>query len=293
MWEIGMRGILVSLLAFVAGFQAIWAAASMENPKSQEDLRSNVTDFRDWLMKQLSQFPKTRQGNQTFGPRGNIGPSRNNQCFTAGQYGQAAKSDWAKSRIMDGLSTLGRELAKTAGTAFAIQSANELQQYAFQLKQSDDADFQKIGALFGQEASALRSGDIQAADQAANRVSAIPKPYIPPGYRPTQGESALVSTFNQVIGTVIAGLGGILGTFVVAQILQALGIPSLDSLLGTGRMTGTSIASGKEPGEVMDNAGADVIRTGGGAATRKLETVKVKPRTSQDSTNAGGAPSAQ
>ena len=135
---------------------------------------------------------------------------------------------------MQGLSTLSQQLANTAGTAFAPQSATQLQQYSTQLKQSDDPQFQRSGALYTQEAQALQAGNIQGADQAANQVAAVPQPYVAPGYQPTQNESALALSFNQVIGTVIASLGGILGTLAVSQILQALGIPNLSSLLGDG-----------------------------------------------------------
>ena len=164
---------------------------------AEEAIRKNVTEFRDWMMKRLSQFPKTDSSRSADTHRNYAYGPRKTNLFTADQYNQAGKSNWAKSRIMDGLSTLSRELSKTAGTAFAINSAGELQQYAAQLKQSDDLDFQRIGALYDQQAQALKTGDIQAADRIANQVSAVPKPYVPPGYRPTQGESALVQAFNQ------------------------------------------------------------------------------------------------
>ncbi len=264
-----------------------------EDPKIQEELRSNVIDFRDWMMKQLSQFPKTGERNTSFASRNYALISKTNRVFSANQYNQAAKSDWVKAQVMDGLSTLSQQLAKTAGTAFALNSAKDLKEYARQLKQSDDLQFQEIGTLYTQEAQALQTGGIQVADQAANQVSAVPKPYVSPGYRPTQQESALVQAFNQVIGTVIAGLGGILGTFAVSQLLQALGISNLNSLLGTGQMTGSSIALGQNPGAAFNYAGANVVQTGGGAIIQQMGNVNVKPRQSQDSANAGGAPPAQ
>ena len=223
------------------------ADTSTDDGKTQETLRSNVIDFRDWLMKQLSALPKAHSNGNSYASRNYASLSKRSTCFTANQFNQARKSDWAKSQVMDGLSTLSQQLAKTAGTAFAQNSAGQLNQYATQLKQSDDPQFQQIGILYTQEAQALQNGNIQAADQAANQVSAVPKPYVPPGYQPTQGESQLVSAFNQVIGTVIAGLGGILGTFAVSQILQALGIPNLASLLGTGQVAGTSLGYGPKP----------------------------------------------
>jgi ABC-type cobalt transport system substrate-binding protein len=244
-------------------------------------------------MKQLSQFPKSPSTRYPYASGNYVSVSRKSPCFSANQFNQARKSDWAKCQIMDGLSTLSQQLAKTAGTAFSQNSAGQLNQYATQLKQSDDPQFQQIGMLYTQEAQALQTGNIQGADQAANQVSAVPKPYVAPGYQPTQGESQLVSAFNSVIGTVIAGLGGILGTFAVSQILQALGIPNLASLLGTGQVAGTSLATGQNPSVVANNAGANVIYQGGSSAMQQLGTINVNPRQSQNSANAGGAPSAQ
>ena len=273
--------------------QPLLAAADPDDAKTQDALKGNVVDFRDWLMKQLSQFPKAPSAVNSYGSRNYASISSKKSCFTANQFNQARKSDWAKCQVMDGLSTLSQQLAKTAGTAFALNSAGQLQQYATQLKQSDDPQFQKIGILYGQEAQALQTGNIQGADQAANQVSAVPKPYVPPGYQPTQGESQLVSAFNQVIGTIIAGLGGILGTFAVSQLLQALGIPSLASLLGMGQVAGSSLATGQNPSAVANSAGANVIYQGGNSAMQQLGSINVSPRQSQNSANAGGAPSAQ
>jgi hypothetical protein len=274
-------------------FQPSWADTTQDDAKMQEVLKHNVIDFRDWLMKQLSQFPKDPSPRYGYVPRNYGSIARRNTCFTADQFNQARKSDWVKCQIMDGLSTLSQQLANTAGTAYAQNSAGQLNQYATQLQQSDDPQFQQIGTLYSQEAQALQSGNIQGADQAANQVSAVPKPYVPPGYQPTQGESQMVSAFNQVIGTVIASLGGILGTFAVAQILQTLGIPNLASLLGTGQVAGSSLASGQNPSVVGNNAGANAIYQGGSSAMQQLGSVNLNPRQSQSSANAGGAPSAQ
>lgn len=290
-----MNCFLTFLLVVGLGLQPIFAGPAYTDPKTEAVLKKNVFDFRDWLTKQLSQLPKTGPANQPKGnySQGNFRGSRGSTAFSANNYNQAGKSDWAKAQVMDGLSTLSQQLSKTAGTAFALDSSCQLQQHAAQLKQSDDPDFQKIGLLYSQQAEALKTGDIATADRIANQVSAIPKPYVMPGYRPTQGESALVGAFNQVIATVIAGLGGVIGSLVVAQLLQALGIPDLGSLLGMGQNTGRSIASGQNPGTAMDYAGANVVQTGGGAVIQQLGTINVKPRQSQDSANVGGAPPAQ
>ncbi|HXL72191.1 MAG TPA: hypothetical protein VN963_01080, partial [bacterium] len=173
---------------------------------------------------------------------------------------------------------------------------------------SDDPQFQQVGTLYNQEAQALQTGNIQAADQTATQVAAVPQPYVAPGYQPTSSENSLAQTFNQVIGTVIASLAGILGTMAVAQILATLGIPSLASLLGTGQVLGTSVASGQSPVTALTNAGNSTIQTGGSvaiqqgglaiqqqgsAALQQLGSVNVKPLQSQSSANAGGAPPAQ
>jgi hypothetical protein len=285
----------IALLVLFIGFgcQSAMADVAPDDAKTAEALKANVIDFRDWFMKELSQFPKA--GSSTgmlVGRRLSFNPKRN-QCFTANQYNQAAKSDWVKCQIMQGLSLLSTQLANTAGTAFAPQSVSQLQQYSTQLQQSDDPQFQQVGSLYGQEAQAMQTGDIQGADLEANQVSAIPAPMVAPGYQPSQGEDAMVEAFNQVIGTVLASLGGVLGTLVVSQLLQALGITSLGSLLGTGAATGSSIASGQNPGVAANNAGANVVQASGGAVLQQLGTINVKPLAPQDSVNTGGAPSAQ
>lgn len=286
---------LVFLLPFIVlvFVNPLLGDTATDDAKTQEALKANVIDFRDWLMKELSQFPKAPSGCYNNATRKCTSISRRNTCFTANQFNQARKSDWVKSQIMDGLSTLSQQLASTAGTAFAQNSAGQLNQYSTQLKQSDDPQFQQIGVLYTREAQALQTGNIQAADQAANQVSVVPKPYVAPGYQPTQGESQLVTAFNSVIGTVIASLGGILGTFAVSQILQSLGIPNLSSLLGTGQVAGTSLATGQNPSVVGNNAGANVIYQGGNSAMQQLGSVNLSPRQSQNSANAGGAPPAQ
>jgi hypothetical protein len=275
------------------GVPPLGADTTTDDAKTQEALKSNVIDFRDWLIKELSQFPKEPSPGSRHAPRNYVSISRKKSCFTASQYNQAAQSDWVKSQVMAGLSILGQQLANTAGTAFAQNSAGQLNQYATQLNQSDDPQFQQIGTLYTQEAQALQSGNVQAADQAANQVSAVPQPYVAPGYQPTQQESQVASAFNQVIGTIIAGLGGVLGTLAVSQILQALGIPNLASLLGTGQVAGTSLATGQNPSGVASNAGANAIYQGGSSAMQQLGTLNLSPRQSQNSANAGGAPAAQ
>ncbi len=269
------------------------ADTTPNDPKTEEALRNNVIDFRDWFMKHLSQFPKADSHSTGMMPRNYASVPKKNPTFTANQYNQASKSDWVKCQIMNGLSTLSQQLSSTAGTAFAPNSANQLQQNAVQLQQSNDPQFQQIGALFSQQAQALKSGNIQASDQIANQVSAIPQPNVPPGYQPTQGESAIVQAFNQVIGTVLAGLGGALGSLAVAQLLQALGITNLGSLLGTGQSTGSAIALGQNPGGALNTGGANVVQTGGGALMQQLGNVNVKPLQPQNSANAGGPPPAQ
>lgn len=263
-----------------------------DDSKTEEALKANVVDFRDWLMQQLSQFPKGEAA-KSFRAGGYAYVPKRQACFTANQYNQAAKSDWVKSQVLQGLSVLSQQLANTAGTAFAGQSAGQLQQYAVQLQQSDDPQFQQVGTLYGQEAQALQAGNVQGADQAAVQVAAVPAPSVSPGYQPTSAESSLAQTFNQVIGTVIAGLAGVLGTMAVAQVLQALGLPALSSLLGTGQVLGTSVATGTSTGTALTNAGNSTIQTGGSTAFQQLGTVNVKQLQTQGSANAGGPPPAQ
>jgi len=97
----------------------------MPQDDAREKARTNVYEFRDWVMHQLSPFSKgSAPRYQT------VTLSKDNPVFTASQYNEASKSDWAKARVMDGLTTLSRELSKTAGTAFALSSAKELDRRA-------------------------------------------------------------------------------------------------------------------------------------------------------------------
>ncbi len=301
LWKVGMtrhsmkviKKVFAVFLVFFTVQPPAFAGLVPDDPKTEEALKANVVDFRDWLMKQLSQFPKSNTAHLTLASRNYGFNPRKKRDFTASQYNQAAKSNWVKCQVMQGLSVLSQQLANTAGTAFASQSANQLQQSAIQLKRSDDPQFQQVGALYTQEAQALQAGNIQGADQAATQVAAVPQPYVTPGYQPSQSESALAQAFNQVVGMVIASLGGILGTMAVAQILQALGIPNLSSLLGTGQALGTSLGSGQNSSAAFTNAGTNTIQAGGSAALQQLGGVNVKPLQSQGSANAGGAPPAQ
>ncbi len=280
-----------SLFLFILGVLPLFADTTSDDAKTQDALKQNVVDFRDWLMKELSQFPKADPVRSVS--KGYSAVPRKPRVFTANQYNQAAKSDWVKYQVMQGLTLLSQQLANAAGTAFAPQSATQLQQYSTQLQQSDDPQFQQVGALYSQEAQALQSGNIQGADLASIQVAAVPQPYVAPGYQPSQSESGLIQDFNQVVGTVIATLGGILGTLVVSQLLQSLGIPSLSSLLGIGQALGTSLGTGQSPGTALTNAGNSTIQTGGSVALQQLGSVNVKQLQNQGSANAGGAPPAQ
>ena len=125
------RGLIV-LLVFLSTHVPGYAGLVADDQKTEDALKANVVDFRDWLMKQLSQFPKASMDHPSIGSR-NYAVIPKKKCFTASQYDQAAKSDWVKAQVMLGLSTLSQQLANTVGTAFAQQSAGQLQQNATQL----------------------------------------------------------------------------------------------------------------------------------------------------------------
>src|SRR5665213_2167944 len=211
-----MRSVFLFVLTFFA-CSLLFADSTPDDPKVEETLKANVVDFRDWLMKELSQFPKVETNRRVLVSRKYFVPPKKN--ITASQYNQAAKSNWVKSQVMQELSVLSQQLSNTAGTAYAPQSASQLQQYSVQLQQSDDPQFQQVGALYNQEAQALQTGNIQAADQTATQVAAVPQPYVAPGYQPSSSESTWMNNFNQVIGTVIASLAGVLGTMAVGEVL--------------------------------------------------------------------------
>ncbi len=50
---------ILCFLMFIVGLvNLVLADTTPDDPKTEEALKDNVIDFRDWLMKQLSQFPK-------------------------------------------------------------------------------------------------------------------------------------------------------------------------------------------------------------------------------------------
>ena len=200
-----MKRVLTVVFILILAYSPVIADQTSDDSKTEEALKANVIDFRDWLMRELSQFPKS-DPNRVLAARNYAFVSRDKQAFTASQYGQAAKSDWVKAQVMQGLSALSQQLANTAGTAFAAQSAGQLQQYSTQLQQSGDPQFQQVGNLYGQEAQALQAGNSQGAEQASAQVGAVPQPYVAPGYQPTQSETSLAATFNQITGSLIGAV---------------------------------------------------------------------------------------
>lgn len=277
---------LVFILTNLLIVEPTFAALSQDEAKTREAVRTNVYEFRDYLMHQLSALPKgSTPIYQAQVPK--------DTKFTASQYNEAAKSDWAKARVMDGLTTLSRELSKTAGTAFALNSAKELDQRAVELKKSDDADFQKIGALYTQQAAALRTGDIATSDRIANQVSAMPKPTVAPSYHPSTQENSLVTAFNLTIVTAISAFAGALGALAISVISNYLGFGNSGSFMGIGQKIGSALVPSQASGTTPSNSGAPTAQAGGTAAIGQIQEVPVQPRQSQDSSNSGGAPSAQ
>ncbi len=285
-----MKGIWISII-FLFCVQPLSADTFSDDSKTNDEIRQNVVGFRDFLMKELV-FPK--ESARRYVPTGVVSRGTRKPCpFTSTQYNQAAKSDWVKSQVMSGLATLSAQLSQTVGTAFAPQSVTELQGYSVQLQGSSDPDFQQIGGLYQQEAQAIQTGNVAQANTISGQISALPGPTVAPGYQPTSQESALVSAFNQVIGTAIAALGGVIGSLVVSQILSSLGITNLGSLVGLGQSTGSNIATSGNGVQGLNTAGAVAVQTGGSVAIQQLGTVNVQPREPQNSANAGGAPPAQ
>ncbi len=68
LWKVGMtrnsmKGIKKIFAVFLLFFTVqppVFAGLVPDDPKTEEALKANVVDFRDWLMKQLSQFPKVQ-----------------------------------------------------------------------------------------------------------------------------------------------------------------------------------------------------------------------------------------
>jgi len=301
MIRVFLIGCLISGLAFPL------KAEVSDDLKMNETVKANVIDFRDWLMKMLAQMPKTEA--RSFHHSNSLTANKKRQCFTAKQYNQAAKSNWAKAQLMQGLSILSQQLANTVGTAYAPQSAGQLQQYATQLQQSDDPQFQQVGALYNQEAQAIQTGNVQAADQSATQVASVQAPYVAPGYQPSQIENSQVQAFNQGVGSVIASLGGILGTIAVAAILTELGVPQLapalmgvfstgstalngnTSTLGTTSYSASTLSSFQNTGNYV-MTGSNMAQNAS-VSLQQLGSVNVKPLQSQGSSNASSAPPAQ
>src|SRR5665213_817665 len=126
-----MKTFLLGFLIVFLGCHLVLADTTPDDPKTNEALRNNVIEFRDWFMKQLSKFPKADPSRAMGRSYANV--PHQGRVITANQYNQAAKSDWVKKQVMQGLSNLSQQLAKTAGTAIAPQSGSQLQQYSTQL----------------------------------------------------------------------------------------------------------------------------------------------------------------
>src|SRR5665213_338897 len=307
-----MRSVFLFVLTFFA-CSLLFADSTPDDPKVEETLKANVVDFRDWLMKELSQFPKVETNRRVLVSRKYFVPPKKN--ITASQYNQAAKSSWVKSQVMQELSVLSQQLSNTAGTAYAPQSASQLQQYSVQLQQSDDPQFQQVGTFFSQEAQALQTGNVQGADQAASQVAALPQPYVAPGYQPSQSESSLADTLHQIIGSIIGAVleaaiavyGGPVGISLASPAIQSVfgGGQNTGSVLAAGQLLsgqsyGKSMSTGFNPVTALTNISSNTIQPNGSvaiqqgsAALQQLGSVNVKQLQSQNSANAGGAPPAQ
>jgi hypothetical protein len=287
-----MRTFLAWLLILSLSIQPALADPTPDDPKMDEEIKNNVTDFRDWMMKELAQFPKP-DPSRGYHSMGMAAIGKKNSVFTASQYNQAAKSDWVKCQVMQGLSLLSQQLSTTVGTALAPQSSTQLQQYATQLQQSDDPQFQQIGTLYTQEAQAIQSGNVQATDSAASQVAAVTPPTVASGYQPSSDESSLAQAFTTILSMVMMAYGGVLGAAFVSQLTQAMnGNTSSSSLMGTGASLGNMISAGQNPGATASSSVPTTIQNSG-AVMQQLGTVNVQPRQSQNSANAGSAPQAQ
>jgi hypothetical protein len=291
LWKVGMKRIFTTFLILLSAHSQVYAGAVPDDTKTEAALKANVVDFRDWLMKQLSQFPKADPARAMVRRYAYI--PRKQRVITANQYDQAAKSDWVKCQVMQGLSTLSQQLANTAGTAFAPQSASQLQQYAVQLKQSDDPQFQQVGALYTQEAQALQSGNTQGADQAASQVAAVPQPYVAPGYQPTQSETSFATTVRQIIGSLIGTVINAVVAIYGGPVASSMFSPAIQSAFGGGQNPGISLGAGQSSGVIFGNPVTNNLQSGGSVGIQQLEGVTVKQLQPQGSSNAGGAPSAQ
>jgi hypothetical protein len=123
-------------------------------------------------------------------------------------------------------------------------------------------------------------------------------------------ESSQVQAFNQGVGSVIASLGGILGTIAVTAILTELGCPELAPAVMGAISTGSTVLNGNTTSTMgatsfgtsslssLSNVG-NYAMTGSNMAQnasvslQQLGNVNVKQLQSQSSANASGAPSAQ
>lgn len=287
-----MKTILTWSLVALFTIQPVYADLTPDDPKVDDELKNNVFEFRDWMMKELAQFPK-QDPSRVYHSMGMAAIAKKNSVFTASQYNQAAKSDWVKCQVMQGLSLLSQQLSTTVGTALAPQSSTQLQQYATQLQQSDDPQFRQIGTLYTQEAQAIQNGNVQAADSAASQVAAMTPPTVASSYQPSSSESSLAQAFTTILSMVMMAYGSVFGAAFVSQLIQAMnGNTSSSSLIGTGASLGNMIPTGQNPGAAASSSVPTTIQNSG-AVMQQLGTVNVQPRQSQNSTNSGSAPPAQ
>src|ERR1039458_5901177 len=211
--------LLVFLALPIPVFAQVFDGTNKSDP--EQIMKSNIRGFREYLGKQADDFPTNANFNsQTFAYAKQY--SNNYKTFGTSKYDQAAQSPYAKSQFMTQLAMLAQQLVQTAGTPSAAQSALQLSTQGKQMAASSDPQFQQMGQLMQNEASAIQAGDQTQAAQYSSQISALPVPSVPPGYQPTQQESVLVQALNFMLTGIIGSLGGVLGQVLAGEIFGGL-----------------------------------------------------------------------
>ena len=235
-------------------------------------VRDSYSDF----FRDFPKNPSQQYASNPYAKSGGFGKS-GSQKVNGAYYNQVAKSSYEKQQIMQSLSTLAMSLANTAGSAFAFESAKTATTQAAALTASSDPQFQQMGQLLNQEAQQIANNDRVGAVNTAQQIQAVPPPYVPPNYQPTEGESVIVQAFNAAIGLTIQALAGVLGGTAISAILKALGIGGNSGLAGAGYNTGAGVASaaynGQNVGVAANNGGAQAINVGAGAVQNQIYQV--------------------
>lgn len=283
------------LLTFLVLTTTPWICFAETVDAEMHNYQKSLNDaFRDFPDKPAANTQRTGDFNSS--PTSGHGKSSN--PFTTANFNKAAQTPYAKAQTMKTISDLALAFARSAGSMQGLQSSSQAAQLGSALSASSDPSFKQMGNLLTQESSSIASGDRPTAESFASQIGSMDRPYVPPGYQPTQGEDFLVSAFGLAAGSVFSSLTGVLGAVVVKDLLSGLGIQPSGWSTGLGNSVGSglgrSAATGQSAQPVLQNGAQSGIAQGAGNLNSAIyqssgSLLKTNP---VGSSQTGSAPSA-